>query len=589
MKLKYFLFVLIFGLTIGSVRAQQLFFTKDRIDKIEKLVGQDELYQQFHQHLIHTADQLCNLPVPEKKMTGRRLLNTCSTFEKYIFHLSYAYQFTHQQKYADKIVELLDEALSYESWNPKHYLDVAEMALGVSIGINTLEEHPKHKTWVDQLYRLAIVPSMEERPYVKGTNNWNAVCHAGITSSALVCQEQYPKEASFLIHRAEKEIKNGLQSYDISGNFPEGPSYWIYGTSFNLILYDLLKVNHLDYSTFEQYAGFWKSGDYYRWSIGSDNTYYNYFDCKGTTRLSPAMAMLSQINGRPDFLTAERAMMKSFMENYGEQQVKSSKDRLAPLFLLWLVGNGSSAEVGNDQTYFVGGGENPVVFWHHQQDGKAVFLGIKGGKGNLSHGHLDAGSFIYEKDGIRWFEDLGRENYTHIESFGKYVWTYDSKAPRWEFFRHHNLGHNTISVDQKAFNPDGFVALDVNQISNETVEVSADLSPLYTQEQAIKRNWFCDGEKLKMTDQFSSSLGKELNWRFFTKAKVVVAKNGKKATLQRNGKSLTIKLKGVKDARFNTLVMNPHFTEMDSPNKEISMLSIDLNAKEAGTLTFIIE
>jgi hypothetical protein len=38
-------------------------------------------------------------------------------------------------------------------------------------------------------------------------------------------------------------------------------------------------------------------------------------------------------------------------------------------------------------------------------------LDIKEGTPNGSHAHMDAGSFVYETNGIRWAIDLGTEEY----------------------------------------------------------------------------------------------------------------------------------------------------------------------------------
>ncbi|MFR6034814.1 MAG: hypothetical protein ACLUKN_17550 [Bacilli bacterium] len=41
--------------------------------------------------------------------------------------------------------------------------------------------------------------------------------------------------------------------------------------------------------------------------------------------------------------------------------------------------------------------ENPVALVRTNWNiGEGLYLGIKGGKGNLSHAHLDAGSFVFD-------------------------------------------------------------------------------------------------------------------------------------------------------------------------------------------------
>lgn len=53
--------------------------------------------------------------------------------------------------------------------------------------------------------------------------------------------------------------------------------------------------------------------------------------------------------------------------------------------------------------------------WNSKEDS---YLAVKGGSPLTSHAHMDAGSFIYERKGIRWAIDLGMQNYLSLESRG---------------------------------------------------------------------------------------------------------------------------------------------------------------------------
>ena len=37
-----------------------------------------------------------------------------------------------------------------------------------------------------------------------------------------------------------------------------------------------------------------------------------------------------------------------------------------------------------------------------KNDPMQYYLGAKGGKGSVNHGNMDAGSFIFELNGLRW-------------------------------------------------------------------------------------------------------------------------------------------------------------------------------------------
>jgi putative addiction module CopG family antidote len=54
--------------------------------------------------------------------------------------------------------------------------------------------------------------------------------------------------------------------------------------------------------------------------------------------------------------------------------------------------------------------EQAMAFFRSGQDPVAARLAIKGGTAAASHGQMDAESFVYDSQGIRWFHDLGKDD-----------------------------------------------------------------------------------------------------------------------------------------------------------------------------------
>jgi hypothetical protein len=75
----------------------------------------------------------------------------------------------------------------------------------------------------------------------RGGNNWNQVCHAGMVAGALALAEENPKRAAEVVSRALAGLPYGMKVYDPDGNYPEGPGYWNYGTTFNVLVIALLE------------------------------------------------------------------------------------------------------------------------------------------------------------------------------------------------------------------------------------------------------------------------------------------------------------------------------------------------------------
>ena len=103
-----------------------------------------------------------------------------------------------------------------------------------------------------------------------------------------------------------------------------------------------------------------------------------------------------------------------------------------------------------------GDGPNPVgVFRTSWSDTNALFLAFKGGSAGLSHGHMDAGSFILEADGVRWALDLGRQDYLSLESKGIDLWNSRQNSDRWRVFRLNNFSHNTLTIGNQLHRVNG--------------------------------------------------------------------------------------------------------------------------------------
>ena len=66
-------------------------------------------------------------------------------------------------------------------------------------------------------------------------NNWNQVCHGGMVAASIVVAEIEPELAAKTIYRAIDGMVNALHSYGPDGVYPEGATYWNYGTSFTVV------------------------------------------------------------------------------------------------------------------------------------------------------------------------------------------------------------------------------------------------------------------------------------------------------------------------------------------------------------------
>ena len=206
---------------------------------------------------------------------------------------------------------------------------------------------------------------------------------------------------------------------------------------------------------------------------------------------------------------------------------------------------------------WVGEGLVPVAMihtgWHF--DTADCYVGLKGGAANANHGHMDAGSFVFESQGVRWSDDLKRPDYAGIENLtaaaGGSYWTMTQSSLRWDIFRMNNLSHSTLSFSNfdksftKRYVTDHDVTGKASVVEKYTDSASPgakmDLTPVYKgQAQSVFRTVRLEGDKLVITDEVTATAkaDAQMMWRMLTSAAVENSSGGQ--TLSKDGKRLSL-------------------------------------------------
>ena len=73
-----------------------------------------------------------------------------------------------------------------------------------------------------------------------------------------------------------------------------------------------------------------------------------------------------------------------------------------------------------------------------------MYIGIKTGKIQITHGDLDIGSFVLDALGERWIEDFGSENY-NAKDMKK------GELGRWNYYKKRAEGHSTIVINPREY------------------------------------------------------------------------------------------------------------------------------------------
>ena len=424
----------------------RLLMTEDTAAQVrERINGEGDVNRLF-MVLRSEADAMIALPVLKREQTGKRLLSVSREALRRILYLSFVYRMTDNREYADRAIEEMEGAAAFSDWNPSHFLDVAEMTMALAIGYDWL--HPLLTPDHEETIRTALLdkgihPSFEGGQWwVRGDNNWNQVCHGGMVFGALAFLEHEPELAARVISRAVDGLPYAMKEYAPDGIYPEGPSYWEYGTSFNVLLIAALEsALGTDCGLTEQ-PGFLVSGAFPLLMTGPTGKHFNFSDCGTRGGPFPAVYWFAQRTGDRGLAWSEHPWLQAVLE--GEV---AARNRFLPLMPLWW--DGRPPESPAHPLHWKGDGVNPLATHRSSwTDPDAVFLAVKAGTPFANHGHMDIGSFILEADGLRWSVDLGAESYHKLETRGMNIWNRKQDSERWRVYRYHNRSHSTLMVNE---------------------------------------------------------------------------------------------------------------------------------------------
>ncbi len=549
---------------------------------VREAVKEDDTSRIFHQYLLRQADGMVGLDPLQHVVTGRRLLGVSRQFLKRACHLAYAWRMTGEQSYLEELDRQLQAVCTFSDWNPSHFLDTAEMSLGVALALDWAgpglpEETVRmaRKALLEKGLRESFQPSsvhIFELP-----NNWNQVCQAGMVAAALVLAGEDPALAVATLDRMAVGLPRALATYDPDGVYPEGASYWDYGTLFNVVLLSMLDTALDNTCGFERYPGFLESADAVHQLTAPSGMFFNFSDCDLSVPFLEAMPWFAMVTGqeRHRSIEAIRQLPGRHIDPAGGEQ------RLAPLAMLWHV----HFQPGRQERLpldWYGRGENPVVVFRSAfGDPDALYLALKGGSASLSHPNMDAGSFILELDGVRWALDMPKGDYHQIEEYfkihGGNLWDGSQESARWKLLNKNNFGHSTITVDERLHRVGGeadIVRFDPGSRSA-TVDISGPLGPPVTG--AIRSFRVNSSAEVEIEDVLElKEPGTPLRWQMMTQADVEPLPGG--ALLRQDGKYLRLDILSPAGAEVELTELYPPPMEIEPAMPGLKRINIKVNS-----------
>lgn len=531
--------------------------------KTNPVLGQ--WYQTVYEKAVRIVDEpVCRYEIPD----GLRLLATSRKVVFRIYTLGMAWQISGEKRFADRAWLELQAAGEFKDWNPRHFLDTAEMTHAFGIGYDWFFDY-----WTPE-QRAFLRKAMIEKGLQPGLNierkhaywsvfnfNWNQVCNGGLSMGALAIADEEPAVCGEFLHDSLESIQLAMSSFAPDGGWNEGPGYWNYATSYNVtILAGLESALGTDFGL-SDFPGFSETGLFPIYMTSPAGHVFDFADSHDNVEECPQLFWLAHRFKRPEFAAA---MQRTATGTVPE--------------LLWYVPSDPDSIFRLPLDKYFRHAET-VTLQGDWRDRNATYVAFKAGSNRADHAHLDLGSFVLDANGERWAVDLGADDYNLPGYF-------NFREGRWNYYRLRAEGHNTLVFGVDGTNgPDQNIDADTKIIQfvsrSERAFGIADLSPAYIDKaRSVRRGIELVGRtNVVIEDEIQCDASTTLYWFMHTPAAIRL--DGRDATLARHGKRLYARILSPSDARFTKmdaepLSASPH-PARQAENPGISKLAIRLD------------
>lgn len=531
----------------------RLLFTSNEEIQVRKLIKENQEAQELARFLKNRADSLITLAqIPYEMNRYGNMLYTSRAYVERLGILALAYRLYGEKKYLNAAEQTLQWVCNYPDWDPKHYLDTAEMTTAVAIAYDwlyTALPASTKKLVKKSIYKNAISRVLQEYEkggpgsWAKRETNWNVVCNTGMVLGALAVAEDYPQEARTILENAARFMPNCLKHFAPDGVCYEGPSYWGYTASYLSLYLKAVTDNGGDKGKIGQLPGIEHTALYYKRTLSPTGRIFNFANAHEEALNTPAFFLFSKLYHQSEVAEWYRGEIKKTIR---QQQ---PLHQLFYLSLPWYDNTHPNPLAALPKLEVYHNSINDIIVVNGKRNVQgSIFLTAKGGEPMQAHQQMDCGTFVLESEGVRWTDDLGSDDY-NLPGF----WDYKPGGQRWKYFRNNNLSHNTISINHQVQYAAGkaFVCEEKTDIDQPYAKL--DMTSLYkNQAESVFRTFtLTDGQTVEVKDEIKlSDTQSTVSWSVITKA--TVETNGNKAHLTHNGKHFYIQIVSPTNATFTS-------------------------------------
>jgi hypothetical protein len=553
-----------------SERHPRLWMDDAHLLDIKQQAETDPRLEGYVQQVLSLADSQLQEPVSRyEKPDGFRLLPVSRQVLKVSMVQSFAWRWTGEPRYLERVKAEMLAAADFPDWGPKHFLDVAEMTAALGIGYDwcyhglSAEERGKIATAI-RVHGIApyLAHHVAARTgakqdgvtWVGKENNWNLVVNGGVLVGTLAVTERSDTAAMNLaravLSAALEQFPIALKPYEPDGAYAEGMMYWGYGTGYLGLAFTALESALGQSVALGDHPGLAKTGRYVLHATGPDGYRLMYSDANPGSRKSGRLEAVH-------FMFAERYDLP-LLADLHHRLIELGGQAWPMDVVYYQAGSAETKGVTPEPLDAFFAGETPLVtFRSAWNDPQALYLSIVGGGNPGPHGHLDLGTVELRAEGVHWFVDWGKDDYM-LPGF----WETEADGRRWTYWRMGSVGHSVPRIgDNMQATP---ARADFTCFAAEADGSPAaimDLSQAYPQAVSAYRGVRLLSDRQAAWIQDELVAGKDMDdevvsFPFNTTATIRLSEDGKSAVLEQEGKRLYVEQRTDGEGRFE-VVMAP--------------------------------
>ena len=561
----------------------RLYATKDQFTDLQQRICTDpylekwftNIYQYYGQQ--HASDTLIWVrSAAEQASSGKRFNDLFDGIGR-IANTAFLYRITGESRFAECALKDMLWLAGQSSWD-YNFLEMAQISYALGIGYDWLYDYmtaSQRKTVCDAIYYKAIEASYtlpEDQIYWKTIdNNLNSWVYGGLTIGALAIFESYPDRCATFLSEMVTNIQNSMRIYAPCGSYPEGPDYSVGGLSFTVFTLEACQSVLGTEFGLSKINGFRESGEYLP-AINGYTASFNYGDGGVYKHNTAALFWYADHFQKPELALWQRDI-----------QTHDAYTHDAFFALLWykpdmLEGYKTSQAQKDyllrDDVHY----QSVATFRSDADSPRQIYAAIKSGYIRSSH-HTDTdiGTFVMDAMGVRWFCDLGSEDYSILNNSSSGYWDWTEGANRWKHYRKRTEGQNTLVInpgtgagqdttakcqisDYRSLPDGGYAVVDMT-----------DAYDIYGATSVKRGMMLFDGRsRVLLRDEITCKSASTLYWFAHTQASISISPDGKTATLTQGGKTLLAQIASPSNATFTTMAATPLIPLNPSPNGQKS-------------------